>query len=151
MIGLIKSMGTEIRNEKNSFMNRVYDFLFYSFYCAVSKRSGGVLDRASFLVSVSTFFLTMTLLCAVILITGFDIPKNRIIILVVVLISVVNGYLTDRYYKRNNKNVLIVERFGAKYSKRKIWYALFAIFLVIGSIASFIAMGITLSKAINPW
>jgi len=127
----------------------MYDLMFYSFYCMISKRDSYVMERASFLVSMVSFNLLMIILLFTIILLSIE---NKSILIVSVIISLVNGYFTDRYFKKSDKMKEIISSYNKRNGNTGKWkYSLLAAFLFLGSTGLFIFSGITLSRYLNPW
>lgn len=130
----------------------MYDLIFYSFYCMISKRDSYVMERASFLVSMVTFFAFMSLALLAILMLNLKIPQTRWVIALVVVVGLINGYLTDRYFKKSDKMKDIINFYNQRNGNEGKWkYSLLAALLFLGSTGLFIFSGITLSRHLNPW
>lgn len=130
----------------------MYDLMFYSFYCMISKRDSYVLERASFLVSMVTFLAFMSLALFALLLLNLKIPQTRWIIGLVAVLGLFNGYLTDRYFKKSDKMKEIVTSYNQRNGNEGKWkYSLLAALLFLGSTGLFIFSGITLSRHLNPW
>ncbi|MGB5979579.1 MAG: hypothetical protein WBG62_19345 [Cyclobacteriaceae bacterium] len=110
------------------------------------------MDRASFLVSMVTFFGFMSLALFALLMLDMKIPQTRGLIALVVVIGLANGYLTDRYFKKSDKMKEIISSYNERNENKGKWkYSLLAALLFIGSTALFIISGIALSRHLNPW
>lgn len=130
----------------------MYDLMFYSFYCMISKRDSYVMERASFLVSMVTFFGFMSLALFALLMLDLKIPQTRWVIALVVVLGLTNGYLTDRYFKKSGKMKEIINSYNQRNENKGKWkYSLLAALLFLGSTGLFIFSGITLSRHLNPW
>ena len=130
----------------------MYDLVFYSFYCMISKRDSYVMERASFLVSTVTFFAFMSLGLFTLLMLDLKIPQTKWVIALVLVLGLTNGYLTDRYFKKSDKMKEIIKSYNQRNSNKGKWkYSLLAAVLFLGSTGLFIFSGITLSRHLNPW
>lgn len=127
----------------------MYDLMFYSFYCMISKRDSYVMERASFLVSMVSFNLLMIILLFTIVFLNIE---SKMILIISVVISLINGYLTDRYFKKSDKMKEIIKSYNQGNNSKGKWkYSLLAAVLFLGSTGLFIFSGITLSRHLNPW
>ena len=127
----------------------MYDLMFYSFYCMISKRDSYVMERASFLVSMVSFNLLMIVLLFAIIFLNIE---NKMILIASVVISLINGYLTDRYFKKSDKMKEIINFYNQRNENKGKWkYSLLAALLFLGSTGLFVFSGITLSRHLNPW
>lgn len=130
----------------------MYNLIFYSFYCMISKRDSYIMERASFLVSMVTFFIFMSLILLTVLIFEFKLLQSKWIFFFVVSFAILNGYLTDKYFKKSNRMQEIINSYNQRNRNAGKWkYSFFATLLFLISIALFIFTGITLSKSLNPW
>ncbi|PRY87644.1 hypothetical protein [Mongoliibacter ruber] len=130
----------------------MYDLIFYSFYCMISKRDSYVMERASFLVSMVTFFAFMSLILFIFLIFNLKFPQNKWIIALVIPFAIFNGYMTDRYFKKSDRMKEIINSYNQRNRNKGKWqYSLLAAVLFLGSTGLLIFSGITLSKHLNPW
>ena len=115
----------------------------------ISKRDSYVMERASFLVSMVSFNLLMIVLLFAIIFLNIE---NKMILIASVVISLINGYLTDRYFKKSDKMKEIINFYNQRNDNKGKWkYSLLAALLFLGSTGLFIFSGITLSRHLNPW
>ena len=107
------------------------------------------MERASFLVSMVSFNLFMIILLFAIILLDIE---NKLILIASVIISLVNGYFTDRYFRKSDRMKKIINSYNERNGNSGKWkYSLLAAFLFLGSTASFIFLGIKLSRHLNPW
>jgi hypothetical protein len=136
----------QLIKDQNKYM---YDLMFYSFYCLISKRDSYVMERASFLVSMVSFNLLMIILLFIIILLNIE---SKMILIASVVIGLTNGYFTDKYFKKSDRMKEIIKSYNQENSNRAKWkYSLLASVLFLGSTGMFILSGITLSKHLNPW
>ena len=109
------------------------------------------MERASFLVSMVTFFAFMSLALFTLLMLDLKIPQTKWVIGLVLVLGLTNGYLTDKYFKKSDRMKEIINSYSQRNGNIGKWkYALLAALLFLGSTGLFIFSGITLSRHLNP-
>ena len=125
---------------------RIYDFLYFCFYCSVIKRPNDQSHvRAIFLLGVTliNFFTNIVLLF--VLVFNIDLSNYKLYIPLLLLPYILISYLENKYYLDNGRYKLGIERFENRYSKRqKRVLGIFALFLFLLSVALFIWVGVAL-------
>lgn len=132
-------------------MKKTFHFLFYCSYCLILKSDGTVMERASFLVSTSTSFISISLY--LLFVVSFNIPfVNPLLIFpIVISLFLANGLLTSKYFVKSGRYLEIINSYSRTSSATRKIYGMIAALLFLGSVALFIFSGITTSKYLNHW
>gem|GEM_PF-3128846 len=132
-------------------MKKLYHFLFYMSYCLISKSDGTVMERASLLVSTGVFFIVLSLYFLITVFLKLPIMDARFLVVIVMIIGMMNGFLTSRYFVKTGRYLEIINSYHKTTSRTRVVYAMVAVFYYLGSFALFVFAGITLARYLHPW
>ena len=114
-------------------MKRIFEILYYYFYCLIIKKENETgEERASFMLSASTSTLVIALYFLISIFKGENLLNPHIFFFIGVLVYVVNGLLTSRYFVKSERYQDIVKEYSNKTKGEKRLYAIIALTIFVG-------------------